>query len=386
MHILHIANDYAGSKVYKSLFTEIDCAYGVQQTVYTAIRSHKLQNLNKATFKNKSSQVIYSLVLNIFTKLFYGYKLSKVVSDIERHVDFSQINLIHAHTWYSDGGVALKLSQKYKIPYVVTVRSSDTHVFFRYMVHLRSYGRRILNNADQIIFVTPVYRDRVLNNKYFARLRNCLMAKVVVIPNALAEFWHNNYLSQNTSTIPLKAINLIYVGTFIARKNVLKVLEAVELLKGNGRDVRLTLVGGGGGKHDEVLKQIRDKAYFNFLGKIVDKQKLLETFRGADIFVMPSERETFGLVYLEAISQGLPIIYLNDDGVDGLFEDNVGRGVNKKDIIKGIVSAVQDIADNPRGYSFNAKDKLKEFRWSISARRHVEIYNQAMRRKPLHTA
>lgn len=378
MHILHIANDYSGSKVYKHLFTEVDCTYGIQQTIYTAIRSNNLLSRNKVQFKNKRSQIIYSHVLNLFTKILYNHKLNKIMGDIEGRVDLTRVSLIHAHTWYSDGGVALRLSQKYKIPFVVTVRSSDTDVFFRYMFHLRAFGRKILSEADRIIFVTPIYRSRVLNNDYFVKMRSSLIRKAVLIPNAIDEFWHKNYSLRKAAATPLKTVNLLYVGTFIARKNVLKILQAVEILRNKGMDINLTLVGGGGEQHVKVLKSIKNKPYFNYEGKVDVKPKLLEIFRNADIFVMPSERETFGLVYLEAMSQGLPLIFLRNDGVDGLFNSNIGRGVNKRSLISEMVSAVQAIADKPSEYNFSVRDILSEYTWSKSAKKHIEIYNHVI--------
>jgi glycosyltransferase involved in cell wall biosynthesis len=58
------------------------------------------------------------------------------------------------------------------------------------------------------------------------------------------------------------------------------------------------------------------------------KEKLLNNYRNSDIFIMPSYNETFGLVYIEAMSQGLPIIYTQNEGVDGYFkEGSVGYSV-----------------------------------------------------------
>ena len=61
---------------------------------------------------------------------------------------------------------------------------------------------------------------------------------------------------------------------------------------------------------------------------------------------MPSFHETFGLVYIEAMSQGLPIIYTKGEGIDGYFKEaTVGYSVNPKDV-KNIVKKIEMIIHN----------------------------------------
>ena len=50
--------------------------------------------------------------------------------------------------------------------------------------------------------------------------------------------------------------------------------------------------------------------------------------RSCSVFAMPSIFETFGLVYLEALSQNLPVVYTKGQGIDGMFDNTVGIGVD----------------------------------------------------------
>ena len=372
MCILHLANDFAGSKVYKNLFAALDTNYNLKQIVYTAIRSHELTNKNRINFEQQSSHIIYRHILNPLTRILFRRKIKKIALDIEKCVDLKNVDMIHAHTWYSDGGAAYLLSKKYNIPYVVTVRSSDTEIFFKYMLHLRGFGKRILVNAKNVVFLTPTYASRILRHKYFDGVYEQLAKKHYVIPNGIDEFWLRNF-ADSKNEIPDK-VRLIYVGTFLKRKNVTKVIDAVEYLRKKGDDVSLTLVGGGGADHDRVIGLIKNKAYYNYVGKIVDKVKLKELYNEADIFVMPSVRETFGLVYLEAISQGLPIIYLANDGIDGLFDTKVGIALNKDNIGVELPKAIISIAANLPSYSFFAKQTLEGYGWPKMAEKYMKMY------------
>src|SRR5690606_7694722 len=135
--ILHIINDFSGSTVYMNLVKELD-NLGYQQVVYTPIREENRRNKNKVSFLNKNSKIIYSLILNKYTdRIFYRKKINKILKDLESKIDFSKVKLIHAHTWYSDGGVAYLLSKKYSIPYIITIRNTDINIFQKYLVHER---------------------------------------------------------------------------------------------------------------------------------------------------------------------------------------------------------------------------------------------------------
>src|SRR5690554_437621 len=147
--ILHITNDYSGSTVYKNLVGELD-KLGLSQIVYNPIKEKSRIGKNKIDLNVTDSEIIYSHILNkTIDRIFYRKKIKKILKDIETKIDLSEIKMIHAHTWYSDGGVAYLLSKKYNIPYIVTIRNSDLNVFQKYLFHERSYGRKFLERAEK---------------------------------------------------------------------------------------------------------------------------------------------------------------------------------------------------------------------------------------------
>src|SRR5690606_19975181 len=129
MKVLHISNDYSGSTVYKNLVAELD-SLGLSQIVYNPIKEKNRIGKNRIDLLVPDSEIIYAYILNKSTdRIFYWKRVRKVVKDIESKVDLSTISFIHAHTWYSDGGVAYVLSMKYNIPYIVTIRNTDLNLF-----------------------------------------------------------------------------------------------------------------------------------------------------------------------------------------------------------------------------------------------------------------
>jgi len=90
---------------------------------------------------------------------------------------------------------------------------------------------------------------------------------------------------------------------------------------------------------------------------------------------MPSYNETFGLVYLEAMSQGLPIIHTKGQGIDGYFEDGtVGYSVNPKDI-DDIVEKIKMIIHNYNKISKNCYNLVDNFSWDKITQTYCNIYS-----------
>src|SRR5699024_10841365 len=143
------------------------------------------------------------------------------------------------------------------------------------------------------------------------------------------------------------------------RKNIESIINAMKVLKKEKNlTAELTVVG-----------KIKDQKYYNELQNVdefnhinfVDKIKLIQLYMKSDIFIMPSFTETFGLVYAEAMTQGLPVIYSAGQGFDQQFEEGtVGYRVDPND--------VNDIAQNIYRI-FHERDKI-----SLSCIRQVDKF------------
>ena len=87
---------------------------------------------------------------------------------------------------------------------------------------------------------------------------------------------------------------------------------------------------------------------------------------------MPSKGETFGLVYIESLSQGLPVLYLRDEGIDGVFKYKIGEKCNVHSI-KEITDSLVNLIDNYSKYDIDKID-FEQFRWRNIAARYLTIY------------
>ena len=298
----------------------------------------------------------------------FHLKHKKIQNTAFKEFNFEEFDCIHAHSLFSNGYIALKIYEEYGIPYIVTVRDTDVNTFFRKMPHLRNLGNRILLNASAVVFLSQAYRDHVINK--YVKQKKIIVGKSHIIPNGIDEFWLNNKgipkSIQNKNTI-----NILQVGTLSRRKNVPVSVRALELLIKKGYNVKFTLVGKI--VDERIKKLINEKSFINYISP-KPAHELLDIYRENDIFVMPSITETFGLVYAEAISQGLPVIYTRGQGFDKQFEEGiVGYSVDSSDVNE-MTERLIDIITNYDDISRNCIELSSTFNWTKISERYKEIY------------
>lgn len=368
--VIHLSNDYSGSSVYKNLFSQFD-DIGIEQVVYCPVRSRELLGKNAVHLNNPESQIIYSHVLSLYTRINYFAKIRRIFDDVVSKIDVRHFDVIHAHTWYSDGGVALKLYQEFQIPYIVTIRGTDYNLFFKKLVYLRQRGLEILRNAKRIVFISPSYKKKLFSSSFYIKHKSQLGSSSQVIPNGIDNFWIvNRVLKRRKARVP---IQLLYIGRFIKGKNLPRLIEAVKVLNYSGIPCVLNLVGGGGSDHDKIIKLIANSPLFIYHGQVYDKPVLKEIFARCDVFTMPSMRETFGLVYIEALSQGIPLVYSIDEGIYGYFDSSIGEAVDPTDL-QSIVDGISRVCQNYHLYDFDPGAIANKYNWRKIADSYLSIY------------
>jgi len=203
-----------------------------------------------------------------------------------------------------------------------------------------------------------------------------LEKKSVVIPNGIDQFWID-FVEDRKSLNPDK-LHLLYIGSFNKGKNIIGLLKATQLLREKGINVHLNIVGDGGKDYDKMLKYIdNNKDAYSYHGRITDKESLKQLFRKSDIFVMPSHNETFGLVYIEALSQGLPIVYTKNEGIDGIYDSSIGEAVDSYDV-EDIAKGIERIYIDYPKYNFNPKEIVRNHSWDRIATKYFDLYQEVL--------
>jgi glycosyltransferase involved in cell wall biosynthesis len=283
------------------------------------------------------------------------------------------IDFVHAHTWYSDGAIAYQLYKDYHIPYIITIRNTDWNIFYKYLIHTRRIGLKILLNAKQIIFISEAYKQKIIKSN-ICQKRIELMSKCKIIPNGIDAFWACNV--QNRKILLDKPDTILYIGNFSANKNLKRLVIAVESLIASGHRLTFHIIGWDKNPIEQFLKM---KNFIVFHDKTYDKNALAKIIRQADIFAMPSIHETFGLVYIETLSQGIPVIYTKGEGIDGFYGNEIGEAVNALSI-ESLETGIKKIIDNYSDYNFNPNEIVKNHEWNKIAQRYIHLYETILKK------
>lgn len=372
MKVLHVCSYYITSKLYRNLVENLE-DLDIKQDVYIPVNSDDLINKFSGT-NNDKTKYIYSKCFNKIDRVSFRLKNKKIYNDLKNKIDLDSINISHAHSLFVNGYVSYKLKKEKNIDYIVAVRNTDVNTFFKKMPHLRKIGVKILENAKQVIFISPRYKKHVIDTYIPEELKKSIEEKSVIIPNGIDKFWFDN-LNMKSKAIDKNNVKLIYVGKLDKNKNLDTSMRVVKKLNELGYKATLDIVGNG--PQLERIKEALNNEYKDIikLHGFMNKEEIINLYRNSDIFIMPSKYETFGLVYIEAISQGLPIIYTKNQGFDGYFkEGEVGFSV-KYDDVDEIAEKVKAIIDSKIDLE-NLEDELRQsFVWENIAKTYYEIYS-----------
>ncbi len=364
MKILHLIADYLYSPFYKNFIYNLN-NLDVDTSVYVSTRKDV-----KNTEDYDVSVFITQKHFNWVDKLLYFPKQRYIYKEVVENNLVADINLIHAHTLFSNGFLAYKLYKSYGIPYIVAIRNTDVNDFFKYMFHLRGLGQEIMLNAKNVIFLSPSYMSHVCNKYIDPKYRNIILKKSIVIPNGIDPIFFEKKSRQNFKKLN-KTIKLLFVGNIDKNKNVLSVLLAADKLIKEGFEVEVYVVGKLVSK--KVGFELK-KRNFVRLYSYMKHEGIIDLMHKTDILIVPSFKETFGLVYAEAMSQGMPIIYTKGQGFDGQFEDKyVGCSVVADDI-DDICDSIKYIMNNYNEISENCYNSVDKFSWDIIAKKYLELY------------
>ena len=314
----------------------------------------------------------YQRPFNDIDRLFFFLKEKKIMTMLIHSCNCEGFDIVHAHTLFVSGYIAYKLKKRYGIPYIVAVRNSDITIFYKYRFYLRSLGGKILKEAESIVFLSPHAKNQLFS-KYLKKTEvNELEKKTVIIPNGIDDYWHEHTRTQSKK---FSGYNFIFWGDIDRNKNVVNSCKSLDKIVKQGQKVHFYVIGPC--KDSSVLDIVKSYDFVEYLGKS-DKETICRYADSSSIYIMPSFSETFGLSYIEAMSQGLPIIYSKGQGPDGYFDKNsVGCAVDPNNI-QSICQGIEVIVGNYTQMSKNAINESYNFSWKSVAKTYKQLYKGIM--------
>lgn len=290
------------------------------------------------------------------------FKLLKISKDSIIHVHI-------AHAMIPE--TVFFVSKIRKIPYVAHIHAdveSTGKMGFLLPFYKKIFLRKILNYASKIVVPTKDY-IAIISKKYAISKH-----KIIVIPAGVDL---NNF--KNISVKLHNPLRFLFVSRLSKGKNLRLLIDSFKMILKRYPNSVLKIVGDGEEKGyvERIIKKENLMNSVKLCGLLVGVE-LLDVYRESDIFIFTSEYESFGLVLLEAIASGLPVIAPNIESVRTIIKNNK-TGILVQPIPEAYELAAGKIIDNEDfrlSLIKNAFSMLKKFSWNKILIRYQQLYKE----------
>jgi glycosyltransferase involved in cell wall biosynthesis len=360
----------------------VDAIVDFSQDAYCFYRSKSLQQkYQNYDYSNKIPEKFWSFTLypGFPKNLFESFNVEVLYRSLYHKFREKSFDLIHAHTLFPSGYVAMKLANKLKIPFVVSTHGLDfyrclpnvneTRNFKPYPLSVNRKVQKTLSTASCVLAVSKKFGDDI---KAFSP-----NAKVKIIENSFKKeifYLQDKALLRKKLNFVPKSKYIISVGNLVKTKGHIYLIRALPTIIKHRPNIRLIMVGTGKEKQ-RLMNQLQSENLTSYVEfhDFLQPEKLAEYYSASDLFVFPSLNEAFGIALVEAMACGLPAVATKSQGPIGIIEDGeTGFLVETKSSIK-IAEKVIEILDKPKlqaKMSFKAA-KLMPERYG---RKYLEIY------------
>jgi teichuronic acid biosynthesis glycosyltransferase TuaC len=313
-----------------------------------------------------------ALLLNTAgVRMYWGIK--RLIRKIE--IEF-QFDLIHAHMALPDGYAGMLISKEYGKPLVVTFQATDLDITANRNKSCLLALQKVFTFAKRVISPSPrLAKDFVVRFGIEPLTIGYGFSAGEVFTgddNVLKAYEGRSVLLSVSRLIPTKGIEL----------NICAVKQLIEKHEG-----LLYLIIGDGPDRAKLEKLTSDLGLSNhvvFIGH-VPHETVMKYMANCDVFALPSWQETFGLVYVEAMAHGKPVVAVQNQGVDGIVIHGKNGLLVKPRDIDSLVKALDFLLSQPeeaRTMGERARKLvLEHYTSEKNAEKTLQVYHEVLNEK-----
>ncbi|GAA0747861.1 glycosyltransferase [Clostridium oceanicum] len=304
-------------------------------------------------FFDKSGQRMYKAIKNLVYELNQKFKF----------------DIIHSHVALPDGYCGMLLSKELNIPYVITVHGQDFQNTICKNDKLKKSVFKVLDKADKVITVSNKLKNIVSDTNFYH--------KIDVINNGI-DIEDTMVLNNDKA---LEKIDVLSVSNLIKTKGIDLNIRAINVLVKKHPNIKYYIIGDGPEKEHllEMVKKYNLLKNIIFLGQL-DHKKVMEYMSKCKVFSMPSWKEGFGVVYLEAMLQGKPVIGVKGEGIEDVINNKENGILVSPNNVEELVISIEKLLDDKKYSNYvgnNAKlTVVNKFTWIRTAEKTLQIYNE----------
>ena len=319
--------------------------------------------------KDKNTATLLSWLSFLPFCLWKGVKLVKQ----------NRYDLVNTHFAIPSGLIGVILSKLFKIPHVLTIIGGDIYDPSKQSSPhtnriLKQIIKKILIETDRVVAISTDIKKRAL--KYYAK-RDKL--DIAVIHYGLVKPIYKK-ISRTELDLSNENVLIISIGRLIKRKGLQYLIQALGKLK--VENIELLIIGDGP-ERDNLVKLSKKEGIshiVNFLGPVWGEKKY-QYLSISDLFVLPTLHEGFGIVFLEAMHCGLPIITTDNGGQTDFLTDGENGflvPVKNVDILAERLYLMCNDSNLRQKISNTNRNGIKNFYIETTARKYEKLFRQML--------
>ncbi|MEH7119884.1 glycosyltransferase [Neobacillus vireti] len=285
--------------------------------------------------------------------------------------------VVHAHYVFPSGWLGKWYKRIYGARLIVTAHGGDIDKMIKKSERISRMTKDILAEADHVIAVGQELYD-TLEKDFGVPSEKLSLINMGVNREVFRPI--EKQQARKRCGIKEGATPLLFVGNIIQQKGLDELVEAFAPLKKDHSDYELYILGSNKdqGYFQKITGLIKEKGLtesIHFLGT-KEQQEVALWMAAAEVFILPSHLEGFGLVALEAMACGTPVVGTNVGGLKYLLNNRNGMLVEVKNAsaLKDGIQAVLDSEELKQTYIQNGLEKAKENDQEIMTERVIELY------------
>lgn len=381
--IIHISADFPDPIVpgkTKAVANLLAATPGFRHIVYSINRTHR-PGVTLTRFDDDHTAIAYGAPpYGIGLERFLRPVAAAIINDLNQRG--LRADLIHAHKFSVEGLIATEVATAHQCPFICSLWGDTDIKIFEFKRGLRPRYRAVASAAQVLLPAAPWTGD------YFRNALQIPAGKVMLLPVMTAA---DAMLAPTVSGSP-KLVSVFHLDSW-KRKGFEQLVQASLLA---AREINgLTIDVYGTGKKQSVnaaeaiARRYNATSVIRLMGA-VPNGNVQQVMNGYTGFVMAPHRETYGMVHVEALLAGLPVLWSQDRGVDGLFDGHdVGYRANPASV-EDITRGIRLLVEREQSIKINIAH-LHQRRTFDHLRRHriAELYSDILARhvaEPMHPA
>jgi len=298
-----------------------------------------------------------------------------LTSKLVNVVKYENLDLLHVHYAVPHASAAymaqqILLSQGIEIPFITTLHGTDITLVGK-DASFEPVINFAINNSDAVTAVSNSLKKDTLT--YFK-----VNKEIKVIPNfiRLENYQRNPNAVIRNKYSPNGEKIITHISNFRPVKRIPDIVNAFKKII-EFQPATLLLIGDGP-ERDNVERMCRELGvceHIHFLGSIKYPQDVLQI---SDLFMLPSETESFGLAALEAMASGVPVIASNTGGLPEVVENGVGGLLHEVGDVEEMVKNAQRIFNDSANFKKQASERAKGYSIDQVLSQYIELYDSLL--------